>query len=228
MAQYPQHGMPRARGTAPLDGYVPTTPGSHGTAPLDQVIRREDLLREIAQGDKVVSTMRPRIKAMERAIAASTAKPEAIEQVFIGLTHSERDFTMRLSRVMTETPERLRQCQVLLTQFRLADQALAEAVAADDQFEAAGLAVGRVEGFSLTKFKGSLYPLYFFATIFPGVPMLESLFPHMRLPAQTQPLSSTQPLPAPVQGELGVAEPMEKLGRLVGDLWRKSGFLKRD
>ncbi|MNL21941.1 hypothetical protein D3C87_1432570 [compost metagenome] len=61
--------------------------------------------------------------------------------------------------------------------------------------------------------------------------MLESLFPHMRLPAQTQPLSPTVPLPAvqPVaQPEPPPAAPVEKLGKLVGDLWRKSGFLKRD
>ncbi|MNX72528.1 hypothetical protein D3C86_1038850 [compost metagenome] len=52
----------------------------------------------------------------------------------------------------------------------------------------------------------------------------------MRLPAQTQPLSPTVPLPAvqPVaQPEPPPAEPIEKLGKLVGDLWRKSGFLKK-
>ncbi|MBO9541777.1 hypothetical protein J7643_14400 [bacterium] len=239
MAQFPQNGSPRgsgqlqrARGTAPLDGYMASQPAATGTGPLDQVLRREDLMRELAQGEKLVSTLRPRVKALDRAIAVHVAPEDALDEVFIGVTESERNFTMRLSRVVAESPARLRQVQVLVTQFRLADQALAEAKIAAQQFEAANLTVGRVEGFSLTKFKGSLYPLYYFSTMFPGVAMLESLFPHMRQPAQTQPLSRTQPLPPltvqPIaQPEPAPAEPMEKLGKLVGDLWRKSGFLKK-
>ncbi|HEY9900272.1 MAG TPA: hypothetical protein V6D00_13950 [Pantanalinema sp.] len=231
MSQFPQNGPPRARGTAPLDGYVPSQPSAQGTGALDQVLRREDLAREIAQGEKVVSTMRPRIKALDRAIAAHIAPSEALDEVFIGVVESEREYTMRLANQVAATPERLRQAQVLVTQFRLAEQALVEAKAAEAQFAAANLAVGRVEGFSLTKFKGCLYPLYFFATVFPGIPILESLFPHMRLPAQTQPLSRTVPLPSvppAAQPEPAPAEPVTKIGKLVGDLWRKSVFSKRD
>lgn len=202
MSQPPQQPRripsPRARGTAPLDGFVASSgalPLSE-TAPLDAVIHREGLQGELAQAEKLVSTMRLRVRALERAVVLSGTPPEVIEGLFAGVSEYERAFTHQIAKVLAESPDRLRRARIVITQFQGAERALEEAAAVYEQFLAGGLAVGKVEGFSLSKFKGSLYPLYNFATAFAGLDLLGDMFPPMRPPV-TQSFSPSAGYAAP-------------------------------
>lgn len=200
-------GLSRARGTMPLDGYA------SGSAGADAVVRREDLAREIAQGEKLIAALAPRLSALERALAASGPLNRPLDELFAGVSPNERNFTMQLSRVLADRGEVCRKAQIVLQQFQGASQGLKEAQEVHAQFLAGQLELGRIEGFSLSKFKGSLYPLYNFAKVFAGLPMLEQLFPAIAPPAATRSLAAgpdrvTQPL-RPDEDPLG------KLSKLV-------------
>lgn len=197
----------RARGTMPLDGYAAGSSGG------DPVVRREDLAREIAQGEKLISALAPRISALERALEVDAPLNRSLDELFAGVSPNERNFTMQLSRVLASRSDVRRKAQIVLQQFQVASQGLREAQEVHAQFLAAQLELGRIEGFSLSKFKGGLYPLYNFAKAFEGAPMLGQLFPAIASPAATRPLSmspgnATQPL----QLE---KDPLGTLSRLV-------------
>lgn len=193
----------RASGTRPLDAFAAGTPTP------DAVVRREDLAREIVQGEKLITGFAVRVAALERALAASAPLNRSLDELFAGVAANERAFTMQLTRVLAERSETRRQAQIVLQQYQMASQALKEAQEVHGQFVASQLEVGRVEGFSLSRFKGSLYPLYNFAKVFEGVPMLGQLFPVIRPSTPTMPLSA-----APERDTRPLKPEVDALGRL--------------
>lgn len=177
------------------------------------MVRREDLAREIVQGEKLIKGYAPRIAALERALAVSAPLSCPLDELFAGVSASERTFTMQLAQVLAERSEVRRQAQIVLQQYHLAAQSLNEAQEVHEQFLAGRLEVGRVEGFSLSKLKGSLYPLYNAAKSFEGVPMLGQLFPVIRSSTPTRPLSAAPEKDTrPLKPE---EDALDKLSRLV-------------
>lgn len=203
---------PRARGTAPLDGF------SSGSGPLpapgtgEQILHRNVLESEIAHAAGVLSTMRPRARVLYRALAALEASPGELDGIFAGVIEAELAYSLEIAVQFKEDPELRRKAQILVRQFAVAEESLREAEEAHAQFVAGQLEVGLVEGFSLSKFRGSLYPLYNFAVAFAGRPILGSMFPPMRKPSLTQPLP---PLPAVVPAESAGADALDRLTRVV-------------
>ncbi|HEY9857749.1 MAG TPA: hypothetical protein V6D05_18530 [Stenomitos sp.] len=196
----------RARGTSPLDGFKATS----GLPPAEQILRRHVLEAEIAHGERLVSTMRPRVRVVERAIAAIGKSEDEMRAVFAGHTEAEQAYALEVAVQFIEEAELLRKAQILVRQFTVAEEALEEAKAAHAQFVAARLEVGLVEGFSLNKFRGSLYPLYNFSVIFAGRPILGQMFPPMRKPSLTQPLT---PPAAPAEPAADAA--IDRLSKVV-------------
>jgi hypothetical protein len=119
-----------------------------------------------------------------------------------------------MTQILANRPEVARKARVALQQYEVAYRHFQEAQQVHTQFLAAGLAVGRVEGFSLSKFRGALHPLYNFFLVFRGVPHFEPLFPPMEGPATTKPLRPTGVL-APQQAPPTEAAPLDKLAQLL-------------
>lgn len=213
-----QPDPPRARGTTPLDGFV----SSSGPLPPagEQILRRNVLEAEIAHGDKLLSAMRPRTRALERALTVLEAPEGELEGIFRGVSGAEQAYTLEIAVQFKGDPELRRKAQILVRQFAVAEEGLLEAKEAHAQFVAGQLEVGLVEGFSLSRFRGSLYPLYNFSVAFAGRPILGALFPPMRKPSLTQPLS---PLPdrAP---EPVAADAIDRLSRAVKETPQLAAF----
>lgn len=214
-----QSGAPRARGTAPLDGFTSTS--GPLVPPTDQVLRRNVLESEMGHGEMVLSTMRPRVRVLERALDAIGMPEEDQVALFAGVPESEQEYTLEIAVMFIEEPELRRKAQILVRQFAVAEEALQEAHAAHAQFVAAQLAVGRVEGFSLNKFRGSLYPLYNFSVAFAVQPVLGQMFPPLRKPSLTQPLP---PMPAIPVAEPPADDAIERLSKVVKDTPQLSAF----
>lgn len=207
-----QPDPPRARGTAPLDGFTSTS-GPLTPPPGEQVVHRSVLAAEVAHGQKVVSTMRPRARVVERALEAAETPVAEQDRIFGGVIESEQAYTLEIAVQFVEDPDLRRKARILVRQFTVAEESLAEAEAALAQFTAGNLEVGLVEGFSLSKFRGSLYPLYNFSVVFAGRPILGVMFPPMRKPSLTQPL--TKPLsPLPPQAPSQVPATDDAIDRL--------------
>lgn len=187
----------RARGTTPLDGFSSTS-GPLVTPPSEQILHRHVLASELAHGEKVIYTMRPRARVLERALASIGASEEAMTEIFAGVIESEQAYTLEIGVQFLEDADLRRKAQILVRQFAVAEESLKEAQDALAQFDAAQLQVGLVEGFSLSKFRGSLYPLYNFSVAFAGRPILGKMFPPMKKPSMTQQLTPPPVMPAPV------------------------------
>jgi len=215
-----QPGPARARGTAPLDGFTSTS--GPLPPPTEQVVRRHVLAAEISHGETVVSTMRPRVRVVERAIAAIGKSEEEMLAIFAGHTEGEQAYALEVAVQFIEEAELLRKAQILVRQFTVAEEALQEAKEAHAQFVAAQLEVGLVEGFSLNKFRGSLYPLYNFSVIFAGRPILGQMFPPMRKPSLTQPLNPVAP-PAP-PAETAADDAIDRLSKVVKETPQLAAF----
>lgn len=222
-----QSQPPRARGTAPLDGFTSTS-GPLVAPQTDQILRRGVLESEVRHGDRVISTMRPRVRVLERAIAAIGMPEQEQLALFAGVTDQEQLYTLEISVQFIDDPDLSRKAQVLVRQFAVAEEALQEARMALAQFEAARLEVGRVEGFSLNKFRGSLYPLYNFSVAFAGRPILGQMFPPMKKPSLTQPLPPLSAVQPPAE-----ADGIDRLSRVVKEgaleplMDRGTDFLRR-
>ncbi|HEY9900724.1 MAG TPA: hypothetical protein V6D00_16210, partial [Pantanalinema sp.] len=184
------HALRRPNGTAPFDAYAGTAPAPEASAGSEAPVRREALAEVIAEAEPLLSTLRPRFAAIARADAANAPDRPSFDVLFEGASEGERTFTLQLARVLSERPEAARLARVALQQFQQAEQDFALAQEAHAQFLAARLEVGQVTGFSATKFRGALYPLYNLCVTFDGVPLLESLFPRSRGPAATRPLNA--------------------------------------
>lgn len=218
-----QPGGPRTRGTTPLDGFMST---SGPLAPLppggEQILHRHVLATEVEHGERVVNTMRPRIRVLDRAIASIGAAEEDMSRIFTGVIENEQAYTLEIGVQFMEDTELRRKAQILVRQFALAEESLLEAQDALAQFEAAQLEVGKVEGFSLSKFRGSLYPLYNFSVVFAGRPLLGKMFPPMKKPSFTQPLPPPSPVPATPE-PLGEAA-IDKLSKVVKETPQLAAF----
>lgn len=220
------HVLKRAHGTASFDAYA----GSGATAPqaaepADAPVRRDALAETIQEAEPLLAALRPRIGAIARADAANAPNRPSFDELFEGASEGERTFTLQLARILSERPDAARLARVAQQQFQQAEQEFAIAQEAHAQFLAAQLEVGQVTGFSVTKFRGALYPLYNLALTFQGIPLLESLFPRTRGPAATRPLNTlgtspkTQALKVP--GPQPRAAPPSVLQR-AGDWLRKA------
>lgn len=184
------HALRRPNGTAPFDAYASTAPAVDPLAATDAPVQREALAEAIAEAEPLLATLRPRIGALARADAANAPNRPSLDDLFEGASEGERTFTLQLARVLSERPEATRLSRIAQQQFRQAEQELATAQEAHAQFLAASIDVGQVSGFSVTKFRGALYPLYNLAVTFQGIPLLDSLFPRTRGPVATRPLNT--------------------------------------
>lgn len=216
-----QPEAPRSRGTAPLDGFTSTS-GPLAPPPGEQVLHRHVLAGEVAHGEKLIVTMRPRVRVLARAIESIGASEEELNRIYAGVIESEQAFTLEIGVQFLKDVDLRRKAQVLVRQFAVAEDALKEAEDALAQFDAAQLTVGLVEGFSLSKFRGSLYPLYNFSVIFAGRPILGAMFPPMKKPSLTQPLP---PLPPAAPSQEGLAEDaIERLSKVVKETPQLAAF----
>ncbi|HEY9897866.1 MAG TPA: hypothetical protein V6D00_01680 [Pantanalinema sp.] len=211
--QGPPH---RHRQTDVLQRSLHTAPlgGGPSAARADAPIRGTDLAEAIAEAEPLFRSLQPRMKAVERALAACPPCEQGLDVVFAGVSAGERNFTLQMTQILANRPEVARKARIVLQQYEVAYRHLQEVQQVHTQFLAAGLAVGRVEGFSLSKFRGALHPLYNFFLVFRGIPHFEPLFPPLEGPATTKPLRPTGVL-APQQATPAEAAPLDKLTQLL-------------
>ncbi|MNX47159.1 hypothetical protein D3C86_777100 [compost metagenome] len=196
--------LQRSRHTAPLD------PSALASARPDTPLRSAELAQAIAEVEPFLRSMQPRIKAVERALAACPDSGQTLDEVFAGVSAGERRFTLQMTQVLAGRPDVTRKARIAVQQYRVAAQSFQEAQEVQAQFLAAGLAIGRVEGFSLFKFRGAIHPLYNFCRAFHGVPHFEPLFPPLDGPATTRPLAAAATPEAPAN-----PAPLERLSQLL-------------
>ncbi|MBO9541257.1 hypothetical protein J7643_11770 [bacterium] len=200
--------LQRSRHTAPID------PSALAGARPDAPLRSAELAQAIAEVEPFLRSMQPRIKAVERALAACPGSEQTHDEVFAGVSAGERKFTLQMTQLLTSRPDVLRKARIAVQQYQVASRSFQEAQEVHAQFLAADLAIGRVEGFSLSKFRGAIHPLYNFCLSFRGVPLFEPLFPPLEGPATTKPLRPTGAL-APHQATPDEAAPLDKLAQLL-------------
>lgn len=200
--------LTRSNQTSPLDG------AALAAARLNAPLRGDDLAEAIAEVEPLLRSMQPRLKAVERALSACPGSGQTLDEVFAGISAGERNFTLQMTQVLTNRPDVMRKARIALQQYRMAAQSFQEAQEVQAQFQAAGLAIGRVEGFSLTKFRGAIHPLYNFYRVFQGVPHFEPLFPPLEGPATTRPLRPTGAL-VPSKAPPEEPAPFGKLSQLL-------------
>ncbi len=217
--------LQRALGTAPFHAYpLPSSePPPEAQAEAPQVgIPIEVLAQVIGEAEEVLEVMRPRIGALVRALAAGEAQPSALDTLFAGVSEGERSFTLRLSLALAESPDAARKARIAQQQFLQAERDLAIAKDAHARFLAADCRAGEVEGFSVTKFRGALYPLHNLALTFEGHALLQSLFPRPRNQVATRSLEKGEGLQDPAAGAIAAegtrASMVERAMRWLQDL----------
>ncbi|MNX76494.1 hypothetical protein D3C86_1080050 [compost metagenome] len=179
----------RPNGTASFDSFASSAAASDALSATETPTQRAALAEAIAEAEPLLATLLPRITAIARADAANAPNRPSFDELFEGASEGERAFTLQLARILSEHPEAARRARIACQQFQQAEQDLAIAKAAHAQLVASQLDAGPVAGFSVGKFRGTLYPLYNLAMTFEGIPLLESLFPRTRGPAATRPLN---------------------------------------
>lgn len=202
----PDAWKPSQRATGPLQ-----RPGPPGTAPLDPVVRRELLEREVAQGARVIEEMTLPAFLAQLAVSLIQGAPLTYEDTYARLSSEEYAIAKDLIQLLNTQPQHLKQLAMMLTQFETALLAHQEATAILARFQAARLEAGQVEGFSINKYKGAVYPLYNFYFSFQGLPVLGGLFPFVNRPAPTQLLTpELAPPPVLVQKSLQAAQDLTR------------------
>lgn len=198
--------IPRPRGTGPLDAFevmskAPPLPGDN------QVVRRDALAEAIHDAEALLGMLRPRFGSLGRALDARHTVPEALDALFQGVSSGERTFTLQLSALFGKNPDAERKARIARQQHDHAEKELANAREVLASLQSLQLEQRVVPGFSLSKFRGSIYPLHNLAITFAGIAMLERLFPPPQAKAQPQ----TQPLtPQEVQAVEREGSPSEE------------------
>ena len=187
--------LPRARGTGPLDAFevmakAPPLPDD------GQVVHRDALATAIAEAESLLTMLRPRFGSLGRALDARDMTGASLEALFKGVSTGERTFTMQLSRLFGSNPDVERKARIARQQYQHAEKELANAKEVLARFDARQIDERVVPGFSLSKFRGMLYPLHNVASTFAGIQMLDRLFPTTQNKAKTQPLPADEVMEA--------------------------------
>lgn len=195
MADQVRHGK-GPRGTSPLDDYV--------VAPVrqkrsEELLRRSELALEIAQAEKLILGMRSRIEILESALGMTTQGTTEAE--------SKRGEVLKMTGILACNVDLKRQTQIIVQQYHAAEASLREAQGIHGQFLIAQIEEGVFEGFSLQRFKGSVYPLFNFSLVFQGVPGLELFFDFLMPPktGKLNPLHAPPNSPSNSDTQMGAA-----------------------
>ena len=150
-------------------------------------VQRDALQAELEGVRKVIEGMVPRVKAVERALAARGRSPEELAELFRGVQTRERQYTEELARIFENRTQYVQPAQIIVQQFQVAQRAFAAANSALGQLLATDQEAALIADFSLARFKGEVYHLYNFYMAFRGEPKLETLFEFILPPTNARP-----------------------------------------
>lgn len=232
----------RSSGTGPLNK------GAAGTkrlasGPLETEKTIQAMQTEVENGAIIVTKLEGRIRVLERALKISD-RPDSAQQVCIGISAGEANFTKQVAQSLTQDPGVKRRVQVATYQF---EQARKGIEAAKDVLEKAALYEGPAKGqfvenhCHVEKLRGQLYPLVNLHMVFKDHQLLSQLIPTPKVtneaelpppppppPAAPQP-GSTGPLnAAQLTSDPNVQQMVETINKVTGNLKdRLSGFFKK-
>lgn len=178
-----------------------------GQGRSEEVLRRAELIAEIAKAEKVIGGMRSRLALLESALAEPGAGGPAE--------------VLQVAKLLAPHPEFRRKALIVVQQYHAAEAALRSAQEIHAQFLVSQIEEGVFEDFSLQRFKGSVYPLFNFSLVFQGVPGMEAFFDFL-VPPKTGPLNGHHAPASPP----GAARPRGKV-QPFDILSKAPGFLSR-